>query len=54
VAHRSLHHALYFVAFIDRLNIGIASLTMNKGLGFSLAAAPAHSVNHPTAIAKPN
>jgi MFS transporter, ACS family, tartrate transporter len=26
---------LYFVAFIDRVNIGFASLTMNKELGFS-------------------
>ncbi|HEY0219906.1 MAG TPA: MFS transporter [Afipia sp.] len=26
---------LYFVAFIDRVNIGFASLTMNKDLGFS-------------------
>src|SRR5690349_3512772 len=28
---------LYFVAFIDRVNIGFASLTMNKDLGFSSA-----------------
>src|SRR3954451_20776813 len=26
---------LYFIAFIDRVNIGFASLTMNKDLGFS-------------------
>ena len=26
---------LYFVAFIDRVNIGFAALTMNKELGFS-------------------
>ncbi|MFX7922561.1 MFS transporter, partial [Acinetobacter baumannii] len=26
---------LYFVAFIDRVNIGFASLTMNKDLGLS-------------------
>src|ERR1700756_2453131 len=26
---------LYFVAFIDRVNIGFAALTMNKDLGFS-------------------
>jgi MFS transporter, ACS family, tartrate transporter len=26
---------LYFVAFLDRVNIGFASLTMNKDLGFS-------------------
>ncbi len=26
---------LYFVAFIDRVNIGFAALTMNKALGFS-------------------
>ena len=26
---------LYFVAFIDRVNIGFASLTMNKDLGFT-------------------
>ncbi|MFM9735977.1 MFS transporter, partial [Streptomyces niveiscabiei] len=26
---------LYFVAYIDRVNIGFASLTMNKDLGFS-------------------
>src|SRR5215831_9488986 len=28
---------LYFVSFIDRVNIGFASLTMNKDLGFSSA-----------------
>ena len=28
---------LYFVAYIDRVNIGFASLTMNKQLGFSPA-----------------
>jgi len=28
---------LYFVAFIDRVNIGFAALTMNKDLGFSPA-----------------
>src|SRR5246500_2854697 len=28
---------LYFVAFIDRVNIGLAALTMNKDLGFSPA-----------------
>ena len=26
---------LYFVAYIDRVNIGFASLTMNKDLGLS-------------------
>src|SRR3954449_6496510 len=26
---------LYFIAFIDRVNIGFASLTMNKDLGLS-------------------
>ena len=26
---------LYFVAYIDRVNIGFAALTMNKDLGFS-------------------
>ena len=26
---------LYFVAYIDRVNIGFAALTMNKELGFS-------------------
>ena len=26
---------LYFVAFLDRINIGIAALTMNKDLGIS-------------------
>src|SRR5437667_7273774 len=28
---------LYFIAFIDRVNIGFAALTMNKELGFSPA-----------------
>src|SRR6516165_464027 len=28
---------LYFISFIDRVNIGFASLTMNKDLGFSSA-----------------
>src|SRR5947209_19992740 len=28
---------LYFVAFVDRVNIGFASLTMNKDLGLSPA-----------------
>ena len=28
---------LYFIAYIDRVNIGFASLTMNKDLGFSPA-----------------
>jgi ACS family tartrate transporter-like MFS transporter len=28
---------LYFVAFIDRVNIGFASLTMNKDIGLSPA-----------------
>ncbi|MFE1599263.1 MFS transporter [Methylobacterium sp. ID0610] len=28
---------LYFIAFIDRVNIGFAALTMNKDLGFSSA-----------------
>ena len=27
---------LYFIAYIDRVNIGFAALTMNKELGFSL------------------
>src|SRR6201988_3015530 len=26
---------LYFIAFVDRVNIGFAALTMNKDLGFS-------------------
>src|SRR5256885_16419645 len=26
---------LYFIAYIDRVNIGFAALTMNKDLGFS-------------------
>ena len=29
---------LYFIAFIDRVNIGFAALTMNKDLGFSPAS----------------
>ena len=29
---------LYFVAFLDRVNIGIAALTMNKDLGISATA----------------
>src|SRR4051812_46848962 len=29
---------LYFIAFIDRVNIGFASLTMNKDLGLSPTA----------------
>ena len=29
---------LYFVAFIDRVNIGFAALTMNKDLGLSASA----------------
>ena len=28
---------LYFIAYIDRVNIGFAALTMNKDLGFSPA-----------------
>src|ERR1700710_2025260 len=28
---------LYFIAFIDRVNIGFAALTMNKDLGFTSA-----------------
>ena len=28
---------LYFIAYIDRVNIGFASLTMNRDLGFSPA-----------------
>ena len=28
---------MYFIAFIDRVNIGFAALTMNKDLGFSPA-----------------
>src|ERR1700742_2392318 len=27
--------ACYFVAYLDRVNVGFASLTMNKALGFS-------------------
>ena len=27
----------YFVAFLDRVNVGFAALTMNKDLGFSSA-----------------
>ncbi len=26
---------LYFIAFLDRVNIGFAALTMNQDLGFS-------------------
>ena len=29
--------ACYFVAYLDRVNVGFASLTMNKALGFSSA-----------------
>src|SRR5580704_881260 len=29
--------ACYFVAYMDRVNVGFASLTMNKALGFSSA-----------------
>ncbi len=29
--------ACYFVAYLDRVNVGFASLTMNKDLGFSSA-----------------
>src|SRR3984957_15813489 len=29
--------ACYFVAYLDRVNVGFASLTMNKALGFSAA-----------------
>jgi ACS family tartrate transporter-like MFS transporter len=29
--------ACYFVAFLDRVNVGFASLTMNKALGFTSA-----------------
>src|SRR5215510_4946061 len=29
---------LYFVAFLDRINIGIAALTMNKDIGISATA----------------
>ena len=29
---------LYFIAFIDRVNIGFAALTMNKDLGLSASA----------------
>lgn len=28
---------LYFIAFLDRVNIGFAALTVNKDLGFSSA-----------------
>jgi len=31
---------LYFVAFIDRVNIGFAALTMNKDIGLSPAVFP--------------
>lgn len=37
---------LYFIAFLDRVNIGFAALTMNQDLGFSptvLGWAPAFS-----------
>jgi MFS transporter, ACS family, tartrate transporter len=29
--------ACYFVAYLDRVNVGFAGLTMNKDLGFSSA-----------------
>ena len=29
---------LYFVAFIDRVNVGFAALTMNKDIGLSASA----------------
>ena len=29
---------LYFISFVDRANIGIASLTMNQDLGIGTAA----------------
>src|ERR1700735_210189 len=29
--------ACYFVAYLDRVNVGFASLTMNKALGFTAA-----------------
>ena len=29
--------ACYFIAYLDRVNVGFASLTMNKALGFSSA-----------------
>src|ERR1700728_1709167 len=29
--------ACYFVAYLDRVNVGFASLTMNKALGFTSA-----------------
>ena len=35
VAHSPFHYGPYFIAYIDRVNIGFASLTMNKDLGFS-------------------
>jgi ACS family tartrate transporter-like MFS transporter len=37
VAHRLLPMlmACYFIAYLDRVNVGFASLTMNKSLGFS-------------------
>ncbi|WWZ64449.1 hypothetical protein V9W41_33700 [Pseudomonas aeruginosa] len=37
---------LYFIAFLDRVNIGFAALTMNQDLGFSptvFGLAPAFS-----------
>src|ERR1700761_6712594 len=39
VSHRLLPMlmACYFVAYLDRVNVGFASLTMNKALGFSSA-----------------
>ena len=35
---------LYFVSFIDRVNIGFAALTMNKDIGLSSAALDRKSV----------
>jgi len=29
---------LYFIAFVDRVNIGFAALTMNKEIGLSASA----------------
>ena len=29
--------ACYFIAYLDRVNVGFASLTMNKAFGFSSA-----------------
>ena len=37
---------LYFICYLDRVNIGFAALTMNKDLGFELlflGSAPARS-----------